>query len=241
MWNRPPQNVAMELPGTMVGVLIAAFAVLPGLPGEKLYSFFVGSNWREDKWSRTLRLLAFSLFGLAGYALVATHIGAPVPQYISAKALEQLAPSQLGAFAAAFLGHVCGATFFGFLAGAGSRVIARLSATSAYSSAWDHFIKSSVKGHWVTVGLNNGEVYAGYIEAAESSVAAAERDLVLREPALYDQRLTRYRSLPYQSLFLLASTIGSVAVIFDAARDKRITRIGGSPFAEGGNDGIGET
>lgn len=230
----------MELPGTLMGFLIAAFAVLPGLPGDKLYSFFVGSNWREDKWSRTLRLLAFSLFGLAGYSLFAVRIGAPLPQYISAKAFEQLAPRQFGTFAVAFLGHACGATFFGLLAGVGTRVLARLSARSAYSSAWDHFIKSCVKDHWVTVGLNNGEVYAGYTEAADSSVAAAERDVVLREPALYDQRLMRYRSLQYQSLFLLASTIASVAVIFDAATDKRMTRIGESPFAEGGNDGIGE-
>lgn len=223
-----------------MGVLIAAFAVLPGLPGEKLYSFFVGSNWREDKWSRTLRLLAFSLFGLAGYAFVAVHTGAPLPQYISANALEQLNPGQFGTFAAAFLGHVAGATFLGLLAGVGTRILARLSARSAYSSAWDHFIRSCIKNHWVTVGLTNGEVYAGYVEIAESSVAAAERDVVLREPALYDQRLMRYRSLPYQSLFLLASTIASVAVIFDAAIDKRMTRIGESPFAEGGNDGIGE-
>jgi hypothetical protein len=230
----------MELPGTLMGFLIAAFAVLPGLPGDKLYSFFVGSNWREDKWARTLRLLAFSLFGLAGYSLVAARIGAPLPQYISAKAFDQLTPRQFGTFAVAFLGHACGATLFGLLAGVGTRVLARLSARSAYSSAWDHFIKSCVKDHWVTVGLNNGEVYAGYIEAADSSVAAGERDVVLREPAQYDQRLMRYRSLQYQSLFLLASTIASVAVIFDAATDKRMTRIGESPFAEGGNDGNGE-
>jgi hypothetical protein len=230
----------MELPGTLIGVLIAVFAVLPGLPGEKLYSFFVGSNWREDKWSRTLRLLAFSLFGLAGYALVATHIGAPVPQYISAKALDQLAPDQFGAFAAAFLGHVCAATFVGLLAGAGTRVLARLSGTSAYSSAWGHFIKMSAKDHWVTVGLNNGEVYAGYIGPTDVSVAAAERDVVLLEPALLDPTTMRYRSLKYQSLFLLASTIASVAVIFDAATDKRMTRIGESPFAEENNDAIGQ-
>jgi hypothetical protein len=156
------------------------------------------------------------------------------------KAFEQLAPTQFGAFAAAFLGHVFGAAFFGFLAGVGTRILARLSARSAYSSAWDHFIKSSVKDHWVTVGLNNGDVYAGYIEKADSSVAAAERDIILREPALYDQRLMRYRSLHYQSLFLLASTITSVAVVFDAATDKRMTRIGESPFAEEGNDAIGQ-
>src|SRR5216684_1235357 len=126
----------MELPNTVAGLLIAAFAILPGLPGDNLYSFFVGSNWREDKWSRTLRLLAFSLFGLAGYSFVASRVGAPLPQYISARALEQLAPSQLGTFSAAFLGHVCGATFVGLMAGLGTRLFARLSARSAYSSAW---------------------------------------------------------------------------------------------------------
>src|SRR5437660_5700066 len=115
--------MAMELPATLMGVLIAAFAVLPGLPGGRVYSFLVGSNWREDKWSRTLRLLAFSLFGLAGYSLLATRIGTPLPQYISAKALEQLAPAEFGMFAAAFLGHVAGATFFGLLAGVGTRVL----------------------------------------------------------------------------------------------------------------------
>jgi hypothetical protein len=228
----------VELPSTLVGVLIAAFAVIPGLPGDKIYSFFVGSNWREDKWSRTLRLLTFSLFGLAGYSIVAARIGAPLPQYISAKALEQLAPGQLGTFGAAFLGHVCGSAFFGLLAGAGTRLIARISATSAYSSAWDHFIKSSVKGHWVTVGLNNGEVYAGYIGPADVSVAAAERDVILLEPALLDQRSMRYRSLEYQSLFLVGSTILSIAVITDASTDTRITPIGESPFVEETHNGL---
>ena len=228
----------MELPSTLAGVLIAAFAVLPGLPGDKLYSFFVGSDWREDKWSRTLRLLAFSLFGLAGYSLVAARVGAPMPQYVSAKAFEQLSPGQLGAFGAAFLGHVCSATFFGLLAGAGTRLLARLSARSAYSSAWDHFIKSCAKNHWVTVGLNNGEVYSGYIGKADMSVAAMERDVILQEPALYDRRLMRYRTLEYQSLFLLGSTIASVAVVTDAAADRRITETGESPFVEVISDGI---
>src|SRR5438477_6527279 len=110
-------NLAMELPSTLMGVLIAAFAVLPGLPGDKLYSLFVGSDWREDKWSRTLRLLAFSLFGLAVYAFVAPRIGTPLPQYVSPKALEQLSALQIATFAAAFLGHVCGASAVGLLAG----------------------------------------------------------------------------------------------------------------------------
>ncbi len=226
----------MELPGTLIGVLIAAFAILPGLPGERAYTSFVGSDWREDKWSRTLRLLAFSLFGLAGYALVASHIGAPLPQYVSAKALQQLSPGQIVTFAAAFLGHVVAATFLGLLAGVGSRLFARLAARSAYSSAWDHFINSCVKGHWVTVGLTSGDVYAGYVDKADVSVTAAERDMILQEPALYDQDLKRYRTLEYQSLFLLGSTIASVAVVTDAF-DRRLTTIGESLFLEEPQDG----
>lgn len=227
----------VELPNTLVGVVIATFAILPGLPGEKLYSFFVGSNWREDKWTRTLRLLAFSLFGLAGYAVVAPHIGTPLPQYVSSKALEQLSPTQIATFAAAFLGHVCGASVIGLLAGIGSRVVARVAARSAYSTAWEHFIKACVKGHWVTVGLTNGETYAGYVGTADLSVPAGERDVILQEPAHYDQDLKRYRTLKYQSLFLLGSTIASVAVVTDTASDRRIATTDDSLFLEASSDG----
>jgi len=86
--------------------------------------------------------------------------------------------------------------------------------------------------------LNNGDVYAGYVDKADVSVAATERDLILREPALYDQRLTRYRALGYQSLFLLGSTIASAAVVTDAAADQRITTIGESLFVEDNDDGV---
>ena len=45
----------MELPNSVVALLIAAFAILPGVPGERLYTILVGWDWREDKWWRTLR------------------------------------------------------------------------------------------------------------------------------------------------------------------------------------------
>jgi hypothetical protein len=95
-----------------------------------------------------------------------------------------------------------------------------------------------VKGHWVTVGLNNGDVYGGYIDMADVSVAASERDMILREPALYDRDAKRYRTLEYLSLFLLGSTIASVAVVTDSAADKRLMLIGEALFVEDKNDGI---
>jgi len=229
--------MAVELPSTLVGVVIAAFVILPGLPGEKIYSYFVGHDWREDRWSRTLRLLTFSLFGLAGYALVAPLIGAPLPTYVSAKPLEQLSSNQIVTFATAFLGHVCGASAFGLVAGIGARLIARLAARSAYSSAWDHFVNSCVKGHWVTVGLTNGDVYAGYLDKVDVSVAAEERDMILQEPAIYDAEKKRFSTLSYQSMFLPGSTIASVAVVTDAATDERITKVGESLFMEESHHG----
>jgi hypothetical protein len=219
----------MELPTTVAALLIAAFAVLPGVPGEKIYTLLVGWDWREDKWLRTLRILSFSLVGLAVYAIVAPMIGAPPPAYISPKSIEQMTAAQIAVFAAAFLGHVAGASMCGALAGLAIRIAARLTARSAYSSSWDHFMKACVRGRWVTVRLTTGETYAGFIDTADVSVAANERDVILREPAMYDEQRRTYRSLQYQTMFLLGSTLAAVT---DLSIDKRITRVGEELFQE---------
>jgi hypothetical protein len=198
----------MELPNSVVALLIAAFAILPGVPGERLYTMSVGWDWREDKWWRTLRLLAFSLVGLSVYAITAPLISAPRPAYISPHALESVRPEQIGTLAIAFLGHVAGAAMSGLAAGYAVRLAARLTSRSAYSSAWDHFVNSCAKGHWITVGLSNGQVYAGYVDRADVSVAASERDIILREPALYDEATHADRATQYQTMFLLGSSRG---------------------------------
>ena len=222
----------MELPNSIAALLIAAFAILPGVPGERIYTTLVGWDWREDKWWRTLRLLAFSLAGLAAYAIVADLISAPMPVYVSPAALEHLKSEHLAALGIAFLGHVLGAAICGLVSGYGFRFLARLTSRSAYSSAWDHFINACAKSRWVTVGLTNGQVYAGYVDKADVSVAASERDIILREPALYDEVEKAYRTTPYQTMFLLGSTIASVAAVTDPRGDKRITATGEDLFRE---------
>src|ERR1700686_4937266 len=107
----------MELPNSVAALLIAAFAILPGVPGERIYTMLVGWDWREDKWWRTLRLLAFSLVGLSAYAVVAPRFSAPQAAYVSPRAIEMLRPDQLGTLAVAFLGHVVGAAVCGAVAG----------------------------------------------------------------------------------------------------------------------------
>ena len=227
----------MELPNSIAALLIAAFAILPGVPGERIYTTLVGWDWREDKWWRTLRLLTFSLVGLAAYAIVADLISAPMPAYVSPTALEHLRSDHLAVLGIAFLGHLTGAAICGLVSGYGIRLLARLTSRSAYSSAWDHFINSCAKSRWVTVGLTNGQVYAGYVDKADVSVAANERDIILREPALYDEAEKAYRTTPYQTMFLLGSTIASVAAVTDPGGDQRITSTGEDLFREETDDG----
>jgi len=181
--------------------------------------------------------LAFSLVGLAAYAIIAPFVSAPSPIYISPRAMEVLRPSDIALISLAFLGHVVGAASAGVVAGYTVRVFARLTSRSAYFSAWDHFINSCAKGHWVTVGLTNGQVYAGYIDKADVSVAASERDIILREPALYDDAQGIYRTTPYQTMFLLGSTIASVAAVTDPRGDERITSAGENLFSKETNGG----
>lgn len=226
----------MELPDSVAALLIAAFAILPGVPGERLYTVLVGWDWREDKWWRTLRLLAFSLVGLSAYAIVAQATAAPAPAYISPPGIQALRPDQIGTLAVAFLGHIVGAAITGLAAGFATRLVARFTSRSAYFSSWDHFINSCAKGRWVTVGLTNGQVYAGYIDKADVSVAAAERDIILREPALYDEAEKTYRATAYQTMFLLGSTISSIAAVTDPRGDKRITSAGEDLFSKESTD-----
>jgi len=228
--GRVEEFASMELPSSVAALLIAAFAILPGVPGERIYTMLVGWDWREDKWWRTLRLLAFSLAGLSTYAIVAPLLSAPVPVYISPQAMELLRPDQIGRLGIAFLGHSAGAATCGIAAGYAVRLLARLTSRSAYSSAWDHFIKSCARSRWVTVGLTNGQAYAGYIDTADVSVAATERDIILREPALYDETANTYRATLYQTMFLLGSTIASIAAVSDLPGDQRITSAGEDLF-----------
>lgn len=227
----------MEIPSSIAALIVAVFAILPGLPGEKVHQLLVGMDWREDKWQRTLRILFFSVVGLALYATLAPVLGSPPPTYILPQTLQAVDASGMIKLCGAFIGHVLAAAAVGLLAGVFTRLLALFISRSAYSSAWDHFVNSCVKQHWVVVGLETGNVYLGYIDVADVSVAGLERDIILREPAAYDDQLQRYRATQYQSLFLPGSIVSSVGVVSDARIDTRITSPGEILFNEGDSDG----
>lgn len=219
----------MELPASVGGLIVALFALLPGVPAEWCYRLVAGIDWREDKWQRTLRLLGFSAFGLALYAAIAPSFRLPQPFYLFPTTLALVTPAELPRLSVAFLGHVTGAVTMAVVAAVAAPRIARLARRLSFVTAWDSFINGRVGHRWVVVTLGSGEAYAGYIDVADISVAASDRDLVLREPAHFIAAEKIYRVSEYDSLFIVGSNIASVAAIAEPS-DQRITVRGQSLF-----------
>jgi small nuclear ribonucleoprotein (snRNP)-like protein len=226
-----------DFPSTLASILVIVFAVLPGVPGERLYRTFVGSDWREDHWQKALRLLGFSLFGLAIYASIAPAVRAPFPTYLSPNLLEQASKDEISLrrMLLALLGHFAGSSVAGGICGVSLRSIARIMSASAYYSAWDHFVRHCAKDHWVVVTLQNGETYSGIIETVDVSVANSDRDIILREPGLYDEGANEYRSMQYQSLFIAGSLWSSIATVYEPT-DRRIIPTGEVVFNKEDSD-----
>jgi hypothetical protein len=52
------------MPSRLEAVLIAFFALSPGIPGDAVYKVLVGADWRQKDWQAFIRLVLFSAFGL---------------------------------------------------------------------------------------------------------------------------------------------------------------------------------
>ena len=213
-------------------VFILALALLPGALGEWFYRTFVGVRWGESQWTFALRVLGFSIVGLVVYCLFGL-IGAPEPIYVlpilfntpPATALIRLIPST-PPIAFGYLGHCVSGAVVGAVA---ALVVRRL--PSGYPCAWDVFVRECAPRHMVAVTLDNRETYVGFVDACDVTVERGERDIVLSEPAVYDESTKNYVSTPYQHMFLRADLIYCVAVIHNPSIDKRRFAVGASPFS----------
>jgi len=224
------------MPDTVASVLIIVIAVFPGLIGDRIYRSLVGVDWREKEWQGILRLIGFSVVGLTIYALIAEGLDWSPPLHILPTVYTNLSPDNMK-FSQIFLpygGHLVGGSFAGLLGAAGAKILAKFSYRSVYPSAWDEFIRSHVPNHWVVLGFESGEVYAGKLKVADVSSSSDERDLVLEEPALYDPEAGTYTSTSYQYLFIKAKTVYSIAAVHEPT-DNRIVPIGQVIF-QGGKD-----
>lgn len=220
------------MPSTVGGLIIFLLAVIPGVPGETAYSSLVGLDWREDRLWRLVRVLLFSAFGLVLYIAATTLTPLPPPFYVVPERAASVTIRELPSGALSYAGHALCA----FLVGAGTayaaRQLARWTGSTTYPAVWDDFITNFVPGHWVVVKLENGNTFAGMLEAADLEAPKEDRDILLTEPALYVEDRQAFETLAYQHLYLPAAQISSVAVYYDPDRDERVTEVNQTLFQE---------
>lgn len=220
------------MPDSIASVLIIVIAIFPGLIGDRIYRSLVGVDWREKEWQGVLRLLGFSVVGITIYALIARIIGLPAPVHIFPATYTTITPEtyDISKIFIPYSGHLCGGALAGVLGAWGAKFLAKISSSSAFPSAWDTFIRKYVPNHWVVLGLENGEIYAGKLKIADVASTSEERDLVLEEPALYDFDSRKYISTPYQYMFIKSKALYSITAVHDPRIDNRVVPIGNTLF-----------
>lgn len=230
----------MPFPNTIETLLIMLFAILPGYVGDSVYARVAGVDWRESPWRAVLRILVISVAGAYLYALIAGAFNAlfglalPLPMYALPVVLADprvLAAEGVVRTGGALLGHIAGSVL---VALAAPRAMRTFPKRGTWPSAWDAMVREYVRGRWVMVELKNGQFFLAKLQAADASVAAAERDLVLEEPSQFDPATQTFVADTTQYLFLPAASVASVAALTDIERDKRITNPGASIAAGGG-------
>lgn len=231
----------MNFPSTAAGLLVLLLAVIPGLPAGKVYDALVGIRWRETDFQQLLRLLAFSILGLVVYSICAGEWGWPEPTYVMPGTFTspEFSVARLRFMGMAFLGHVAGASLVGIAAALGLKGLGAVFRISTERDAWDQFINFSAPEHWVLVTLRTGEIYAGKLHHADVSVGPEFRDIVLEEPALFDDDSGQYRTTWHQHLFINGSDVASMATVYAEEQDgeDRVSAPGESLFEGEDTDG----
>lgn len=227
------------MPTTVSAILVIVFGVLPGVPGDKLYRMLVGYDWREDQWHKAVRLVGFSLFGLALYVVVAVPFDLPSPAYLNPDSLvaAMAEPALQVRFFGALIGHFLASTVSGLGAALLVRLVGRTTKLAVFAGAWDSFVYSCLPGRWAVVALKNGDSFAGMVDSADTSVGPGERDIVLEEPAEYQEEVADYVAMNYEYLFIPGEAVASIAAVHDPELDSRKTELGTRIFRKGSTDG----
>jgi hypothetical protein len=230
----------MNIPTSIAGILVVLLAVLPGVPADRAYRVFAGVSWREREVEYFLRLVSFSVLGLAVYVLLAPVLGMPPPTYVipATFSAADFGPASLRPLAMAYIGHASSSVLIGVALGGSIASLRRITrGRIGQRDAWYHFIHVAAPRRWVIVKVRTGESYLGFIEHSDVAVEPQYRDVILVEPYLWNEDRKTYLPTFNQFLFLQGADVVSVAVAHDAAKDKRIMPAAETPFSEEANHG----
>lgn len=224
---------------TISALLILIFAVIPGILGNGIYELIIGSNWKEELFSKTVRIVGFSFFGLIFYILIGVqYFNLPVPIYIFPETYTaaQITNSQLIQAAQAWFMNFVVATLIAVIYAFSIKIVFRRFNITHLPDTWDKLVRSKVAEHWVVVNLKGGGSYLGMLESANISVDAKDRDILLLEPARYEPKINNYVAINVQYLFIAGSFISSVGTV-PTSTDDRITQIGELIFTQRNGEG----
>jgi hypothetical protein len=213
----------------LLGLVIILIAIFPGILGNKIYQSIIGLDWRDSETKIIFRLAGFSVAGVVLYSIVSDLVYfIPPPIHLIPGSYKSISvsPDNLYQIIHSYVGHLMGGAVAGILGALCIILLSKISSVNAYPGSWDFFIRKLAPEHWVLIGLNNGDIYAGKISSADLSVSKDERDIVLEEPCIYVENDRNYMSLNYQYMFISSSNIYSIIVINDPDKDKRLIPIG---------------
>jgi hypothetical protein len=216
------------MPNSIATVTVFALAIVPGAFGVYAWALLNGQDWREKEWEAGVRFLSFSILGLGVYVLAGLVLTLPPAIHVLPATYEAatIRSSSLPSIFLPYFGHILGSTLVGAAAACIHRLVCKLRRSSAHPSAWDDFLKVGSAKRWVTVALKSGDIYAGYIHMAEQSVPTAERDVILRSPAKYDEATRNYVVTSYRDLFLPADLIQNIGTIRSDAELLELPEVG---------------
>ena len=231
---------------TITGILIAIIAVLPGMPGEALFSHITGRSWLEKDLQHYARILGFSVAGLVGYGAISGTVSVmPLPIHIlpGTYSPENLVPAAIPILSVGYIGHFAFSAVAGVVLGAGLRMIRRyFPKVVGQEDAWDKFVKTYAASRWVVVRLNSGDTYAGMLQQADIARDPDFRDIVIEEPAVFDERTKNYIATSYKFIYIRGDQLLFITALTneDEIAD-RLTVIGQPIFPQGEDDEREET
>ena|SRR5258708_16945751 len=142
----------MNIPTSIAGILVVLLAVLPGVPADRAYRIFAGVSWREREVEYFLRLVSFSVLGMAAYALMAPRLSLPPPAYVvpATFSAPDFGPASLQSLAKAYLGHAVSSIVVGVLLGGSIATLRNVTkGRIGQRDAWYHFIHVAAPRRWV--------------------------------------------------------------------------------------------
>lgn len=214
------------MPSTVNGLLIFILALVPGVPGEAIYSHTIGTHYQESQVRRITRIIVISVSGLIAYVLLGGFgkwsgwFVLPEPIYvIPGTFAEGVSVEQTYRITEVYIWHVILATLVGVAITYSWKYAFSLVESAPYPSAWDKLVTAEMNNRWVVVESVEGNSFLGQIDRANAKAKEGRRDLILEKPRRYDEETGGYVRSEYSKVYFREDEYHRIAVVAQSEPD----------------------